>query len=429
MENQSVEVSSVPPVADEGGVNTEPSIPTLTAKPKPKTWLVVLLVILGLLFVVGGTYAFIMKSVKQEKEVDIVADEDGGVVVKELGEKEKVVEKKVVTSKKTKALNKLFYVKDGNIFSYDITTKENKKLTSYSENSANIGISNVIDEKLIGFTRCLTIEGDYGCALLTLNTDTMKVEERKKLGKSEHSSGATFATATKFAYTFFDGNKWSLVYENNGVVKKLEDITMTGEFGRGGFVEDSSKVAFSPDKKYLLQISTASPRAIMDPTVHVYDLSNDKKDVIENATQPQWMDSELIVYRSYDEENQKGDGLYIYNVKTKKSEKINGVVDASYLPNVLYGTKKIVYNVYPEKEIWLYNGENGKNEKLTDLGLDPLWVNESTVVFTSIENCTNDCEGMMDYNVLGVAIFDLKTNTAIFIPEIKDAGSIVTEYL
>ncbi len=54
---------------------------------------------------------------------------------------------------------------------------------------------------------------------------------------------------------------------------------------------------------------------------------------------------------------------------------------------------------------------------------------KALLFFTSIENCTNDCEGMMDYNVLGVAIFDLKTNTAIFIPEIKDAGSIVTEYL
>ncbi|MBP8979002.1 hypothetical protein KBG23_00780 [Candidatus Dojkabacteria bacterium] len=427
MENEKIDAPEVASAVGEENVDTASSVPTLTAKPKPNSLLVVLLVVLCLLLIVGGTYAFVRHTIKKESD----RTEDGGaVVVKEHGKQDEEVEEVVTSnSKKPKTLDKLFYVKDSNIFSYDITTKEIKKLTSYPENSANIGISNVIDEKQIGFTRCLTVEGDYGCALFTLNTDTLKVEERKKLGKSEHSQGATFATETKFAYAFFKGNKWSLVYENNGVVKILEDITMTEEFGRGGFVEDSSKVAFSPDQKYLLQISTASPRAIMDPTVHVYDLSNDKKDVIDNATQPQWMDSNLIVYRSYDEETQKGDGLYIYNVKTKKSEKINGVVDASYLPNVLYGTKKIVYNVYPEKEIWLYNGENGKNEKLTDLGLDPLWVNESTVVFTSIENCTNDCEGMMDYNVLGVAIFDLKTNTAIFIPEIKDAGSIVTEYL
>ncbi len=230
----------------------------------------------------------------------------------------------------------MFYVKDSNIFSYDITTKEIKKLTSYPENSANIGISNVIDEKQIGFTRCLTVEGDYGCALFTLNTDTLKVEERKKLGKSEHSQGAT---ETKFAYAFFKGNKWSLVYENNGVVKILEDITMTEEFGRGGLLKIVVRLhslltrsIFYRFRQRLLELLWI--------LLFMYDLSNDKKDVIDNATQPQWMDSNLIVYRSYDEETQKGDGLYIYNVKTKKSEKINGVVDASYLPNVLYGTKK-----------------------------------------------------------------------------------------
>ena len=109
-------------------------------------------------------------------------------MVKEHGKQDEEVEEVVTSnSKKPKTLDKLFYVKDSNIFSYDITTKEIKKLTTNPENSANIGISNVIDEKQIGFTRCLTVEGDYGCALFTLNTDTLKVEERKKLGKSEHS--------------------------------------------------------------------------------------------------------------------------------------------------------------------------------------------------------------------------------------------------
>lgn len=413
--------------------------PTPT-KAKPNTLLVVALVILGILLVGGGAYAFVsaQKKATQKQKENIEVDEDSetkkGLVVQPAEEKkeekkEEVKEKAV--SKKGIVANKIFYVNSGNIFSYDIQTKKTVQWTSYTDTSHHINLNgaNVIDEKTLGFSRCATVTGDFACGLYTLNLETKSIIERKKLAKDEFLLTSGFATETKFAYLYTKGEKWILALYDGGSVKNLEEVDIPEAYGRGGFIEDSEKIAFSPDQKYVVYVSTGSPRGNMDFNVYVYNLAENSKDIIKDATQPQWLDSGSIIYRRYMANGGSENGLYVYDVKTKTSGKISGLMSSSYLPNVLLGTKKIVYNNYPDKQVWLFEKANGKNVKLSDWALDPIWVNESSVAFTSVEECSGgECDGMSDYNVLGISVFDLKTNKATLIPGLNAMGPLVTEY-
>jgi hypothetical protein len=84
--------------------------------------------------------------------------------------------------------------------------------------------------------------------------------------------------------------------------------------------------------------------------------------------------------------------------------------------------------VQPERQIWLVDNASGKNTKLLDSAMEPIWVNKGNIAFRSVKKCTDDCEGMYDYNILGVGVFDLETNTSVIIPGLKEVGPIVTEY-
>lgn len=435
-ENKPLEIPELPKT--EGTVN---STTTITAKPKPNGLLVAVLVVLGLLVVLGGTYAFLKTQKRIPPKDKVVVDnsvvgEDNDEKVQEGEDKKKESDKKndvedtgEVESKDSFAANKIFYIKDNNVFSYDIVTKETVQWTSYDRNAHNIAVVGVIDGKSLAFSKCSTVVGDYACGLFTINLDSKAIVERKKLGKQDMLLASGFGTETKFAYLFMKGeNKWVLSLYDGGSEKVLEEVTVGEAYGRGGFIEDSEEIAFSPDQKYLFHISTGSPRGVIDFSIYVYNLGLGTKDIIKNATQPKWLDKDYIVYRKYDKDAKKGDGLYVYDVKTKTSEKISGLVDSSYVPNVLSGTKKIVYNVQPERQIWLVDNATGKNTKLLDSAMEPIWVNKGNIAFRSVKKCTDDCEGMYDYNILGVGVFDLETNTSVIIPGLKEVGPIVTEY-
>lgn len=338
--------------------------------------------------------------------------------------------------------NKIFYSKDNNIFSYDTKTKETVKWTNYAKDKSyspaydetgkqipNIDVIDirVIDENRIGFGKCGIVTGDFGCGLYTLDLKTKEVNEKKKLDSNMLILALDFATPNKFAYLITADKKWQVFLFDNGTLKTLEDITAE-MYGRGGFIEDSEKIRFSKDGKYVLQISTSSPRSAEDFNIYVYDLTNGSKQVISGATQPQWLDSNIIVYRKYEK---NGDGLYLYNVNTKTQEKINEVDNASYNPEVLTGANKVIYTVYPDKQIWLYDLNTKKNNKILDNSINGFWVTPTKIAYEEIELCSGeeDCEGMLDYKVKSVALFDLETSSKIdSIVDMKSAHSVVSQY-
>jgi len=423
-----------PIVSEEAQAESSTATTHTPTKAKPNTLLVVVLVILGILLVGGGAYAFITTQRKTEQEpkgrVGVEVKVNGNKEPDEEGPEKENKEEKAI-SKKGVVANKIFYVNSGNIFSYDIQTKQTVQLTSYTDTSHNINLNgaNVINEKTLGFSRCATVTGDFACGLYTLNLETKNIDERKKLPKDEFLLMSGFATETKFSYLYMKGEKWVLALYDGGSLKNLEEVDIPEAYGRGGFIEDSEKIALSPDGKYLIHISTGSPRGSMDFNIYVYNLAENSKDIVKDATQPQWLDNGSIIYRKYMGNSGGGDGLYVYDVKTKTSEKISDLMYSSYLPNVLLGTKKIVYNNYPDKQVWLFEKANGKNVKLSDWALNPIWVNENNIAFTSVEGCSGgECDGMSDYNILGISVFDLKTNKATLIPGLNAMGPLVTEY-
>lgn len=320
--------------------------------------------------------------------------------------------------------NKVFYVKNNNIFSYDTKTKEIIEWTNYPKNGGyspaydesgkqipNIEIKNirVIDENSFGFGKCAIVTGDFGCGLYTLNLKTKEINERKKLDKNMLILALDFASPTKFSYLVTADKKWQVFISDNGTLRTLEDVTIE-TYGRGGFIEDSEKIRFSKDGKYVLQISTSSPRDPSDFNVYVYDLTNSSKQIISGATQPEWLDNKTIVYRKYEK---SGDGLYLYNVNTKSQEKINGVNNASYNPTVLTGADKIIYAVSPDKQVWIYDLNTKKNSKVADSALNAFWVTPTIIVYDKVKLCNGDenCGGMVDYEVVSVDVFNLESNT------------------
>jgi hypothetical protein len=330
--------------------------------------------------------------------------------------------------------NNLFYGLGSNIYSYDLVTEEKKELTNYPEEiTSSADNISIIDAKTIGFSKCETKGGDFGCGVYTLDLEKNQIEERQKLDKDLliNKSSLDFASASKFAYVVNVGkeddwgfDKYQLFLFDNGDLKLLENIDIE-VYGRGGLIEDSSKISFSPDKKYLLHIDTGSPREVtgFDPNIYVYDLENNEKQIISEATQPEWLDDETIVYKKIETViNNEEDGLYLYNISSKNKEKIIGIDDRAYMPKVLAQSKKILYRVLPNQEIWLYDFNTKQNNKVLENSsnfqrefsryiLSFSWISPTKIIYAYIEPCDENegCEELTpEYNP-PLALFDLES--------------------
>jgi len=323
-------------------------------------------------------------------------------------------------------VNKVFYAKDNNIFTYDAESKQASKLTNYPKNESyspaydesgkqkpSISIKNirVIDENNIGFGKCGIITGDFGCGMHVLNLETSQVIEKKKLDSNMLLLASDWHTPDIFSYLVTADEKWQVYLNTKSGLRILEDITIE-TYGRGGFVEDSEKIRFSPDGKYVLQISTSSPRSPSDFNVYVYNVGSDVKNVLSNATQPEWVDNNKIVYRKYEKE---GDGLYVYDVINQTQNKLQEIANNSYRPEVLLGGKKILYENNADKQVWLYDLSTHKNTIVVENALSPFWLTSTKIVYNEIELCNGreGCGGMVDYEVKNVAVYDLATGSKI----------------
>ena len=150
--------------------------------------------------------------------------------------------------------------------------------------------------------------------------------------------------------------------------------------------------------------------------------------MISGATQPEWLDDKTIVYRKYEK---KGDGLYLYNITTKTQRKIEGIDEASYSPSVLTGSNKILYTVYPDKQIWLYDFTTKKNSKVLDKAIFGSWVTPTKIIYEEIELCNGkvDCGGMMgEYETKSISVFDLETKVKDVISDLESTYEAASEY-
>ena len=167
----------------------------------------------------------------------------------------------------------------------------------------------------------------------------------------------------------------------------------------------------------------------MDFSVYVYKLADNSKQIISNATQPSWLDETTIVYRKYEK---GGHGLWLWDVRTGKTEKINEVVDGAYHPETQETWKKIVYTVYPEKEVWLYDVTKKAGHRLVDQAINSFFVTPTKIIYEEVGPCNGDeeeCGAIMDYKVKAVAVFDIEGNNKTgVIPDLVSTGWATSVY-
>jgi len=322
------------------------------------------------------------------------------------------------------ATNKVFYVKDNNIFSYDVETlvtdqwttfgANPKKSPTYDSNGNQIpnisivGLS-LVDPNTLGFGQCSIIINNFGCSLSTINLATKAISLKKSLNNDEYLLALDFHTADTFAYLVDGKTKWRLAFvEANTTVSYLQDIP-ANVYGRGGFKEDSLKMRFSNDGKYLFEIATSSPIDSTDFSVYVYNLFDGTNQKIENATQPAWLDNKKIIFRRY----QDG-GFFIYDADTKASTQITGIGADGFEPHTLRNQSKVLYHLNNTAVVHEYDLSTNTDKLLISNAMNALYVNDSKLVFNEMKPCTPDeCMEATGWQSSAIKIFDLTTNSVV----------------
>lgn len=429
---------------------TPPVLPPKVDEPKTKKGLpkVYLYLVFAILFTVAGALGFWMYQKTTQKSSSPTTDTGENVLIAE--DSISNIENEADTQDPSSILatdslkNTVFYSDSNNIFAYDIESKKISQLTSFPKNEShspaydesgkqkpNISILDirVIDENNLGFGKCEIIRSDYACSLNVLNLKTNTVSEKKRLGSDMLLLTSDWHDPDTFSYLVTEGMKWQLFLSTNNDLQTLEDIT-TEVYGRGGYIEDSQKIRFSPDGKHLLHISTSSPRNISDFNIHIYGVNTDQKHLIQQATQPEWLNDNEIVYRKYDK---VGDGLYIYSLNNQAKKKIQGVDKDSYNPEVLRGENKtvIAYENPQNKQVWTHDVTTNNNTLIADMALSPIWLNPNKLIFYSVELCDDsvNCPAMQDYKVKNISVYDMSAKTIVStIPEIYSLFSTATQH-
>lgn len=409
----------------------EPSASPVQEKPAKKfpTVLVVILVVLIALVALGVYFA---PSLYNVLKASSVWQKYFSQTEQEVQQEEEEVEIGI-------AQNKVFYIKDTNIYSYDVVSKETEQHTSYPANptstpatdesgnpipSISLTSISVIDDNTLGFGKCEIVTGDFGCGLFTLNLETEVVSTVKELGNDDHLSVVDFFSSTKFAYEVRQDDQWFVAYVNGASTVNLEDISIENEYGRGGFVGDSNKIRFSPDGTKLLHISTSSPRNSMDFNTYVYTLADSSKVKISKSTHPKWLNDSSVVYVKYGTPS----GMYVYDLTTSTSSKIEAISDGVYGPEVLTPTL-FAYTDYTNKSVKKYDVTLGAVSNVADSAVFGFWVNDQYVVYEAVgtcpagdEACLNEQE-MAGYIVSGVKVVNIATGQ---IDTISNLGSVYT---
>lgn len=268
------------------------------------------------------------------------------------------------TPKEEKSLTKraIFYVKGKNIFMTDRFGKNKVQITDHPETDVGRPQNlQVIDDNYIGYYKCDTVPGDFDCRVYRANVALRQTRLILRENKETLMLQTGWYDKDTFAYTISGklAEHWLIYLYRNGEKALIKEIK--GElYGRGGFIEDSGKLSFSPDGTKILHIYTSSPRSPMDFNVYIFDTDGNALAEVENATQPAWLDDRTIVFRRY-----PGGGLYSLGVDTKKENKLSGISDNAYNPKVLPGTQKIVYWVNEGNgQVWMADLATGTNEKL-----------------------------------------------------------------
>ncbi len=303
--------------------------------------------------------------------------------------------------------DKIFFVEDKNVFMIDKTGENKVQITDFSETDFGYPQSlQVIDNEYLGFYKCDTETGNFNCGIYRVSVDSKQLEEIIHEEPKNFVLQLGWDDKNTFAYTVENSQEggWSIFLSKNGSKTTLNEIP-SGMYGRGGFVEDSSKISFSPDGTKIFQIATSSPRDPMDFNVYVFDLSSNQLAKIENSTQPAWLDDGTIIFRRTNE------GLYSFSLSSKTERKYEGVSSQAYEPEVLDGKMKVVYWLNEDNgQVWLLDASSGEYEMLLNNAADPLWLSEEEILLAETRECSESEPCMVRaFSPVAVSVFNINT--------------------
>ncbi|MBI2448373.1 hypothetical protein HYV44_02320 [Candidatus Microgenomates bacterium] len=335
------------------------------------------------------------------------------------------LDKTILPDDEATTAGQIFYSLGDTLLSYDTSKSETKNWIGkaddwlFQESSAPTLLYRdiaVLDDNKIGFSYCQKEGGERPCGLYTFDVKTKKITLAKDPGPNLTIGQAAWYSADKLAYFLENDkeNKSSLILARGGELATLDEINGPA-LGRGGFDEDSVKMAFSPDGVHLLQIATNSRRDGSDFNTYVYDTMTGKKIIINGATQPEWLNNDTIVYRN----QRDGGGIYQFNIKTSAWERYNAIKMDAYNPQILAGSDEIYYEKESDRSVWSYNIKNGDHQKIADKASSWRFVSPATAIYLTLIKCATDGEKKPagacdfspdDYYPDKAVVFDLRSS-------------------
>lgn len=332
------------------------------------------------------------------------------------------------------ATGKIFYsgsTLNNNIFSYDTKTGETVQWTNYPQQKEDadgnldgpfhdLDNIKVIDENTLGFGGDNILADDSGEGIYTLDLRTKMITEKKRLDKDMQLSSLDFTSTDRFVYAVVvddpEGMQlWEVSLMENGSVKNIQERTKTGNV--------SVEAQFSPDGKYVAAELSGEG---VGSNVFLYNLANGSRQVIADVWSPVWIDNVTIGYMgaNKDRDGNLPSPYYYYeytiNTQTVKSKTEAGAPKFDASP--LKGEGKMLYSVYDDAQVWLYDLNTQTRSKVLDNAISGVWVTPTVIAVKNVvKTCNDEAKNYRDqcgfsggdYDVVSIDIFDLASNTKI----------------
>jgi len=282
-----------------------------------------------------------------------------------------------------------FYTDTYNIFSYQIDKEQSTQITDLSKDiTSRIHSFQLINEDYIGFMICDLEAVGNSCKVFIHNLKSNNSELIDEINGDIDN----IVWIDEASYLVSEYNPVKNTIEIN-LLRKDEPRMIAqipgSNISREWFIEDSSILEASPDKSSFLYINTSSNNGF-NFNVYIYNLEGELLGSIEDATQPSWIDDENIAFRQYS--NKKAGYIYIFNLDTKQTSKLDNSVEAAYDPKsagqlVAFWEKSSIASTY------IYDVDKKNFTLIEEKTAFPVWLSNDEVILSRIRECNeNECK-------------------------------------
>jgi dipeptidyl aminopeptidase/acylaminoacyl peptidase len=289
-----------------------------------------------------------------------------------------------------KERTKVAYTDGGDIWVLDVETKQKMQITSDGEEHNYNSDPVFVDEDSFTHLKCTSSKCELWQVDMTGNKFTTK--QLKKLGSNTIRSYDISGDLKQLAYLEGQGGEVNKLHLFSFQSKKDEVIHETSTAARGISSDDSAYVQFSPDGSKVLSVNTflMSTGEENNAKIVIFNINGSKLASLSGSiTEPVWGQiSKSIIYRDVSE------GIFSYDITTKKKEKLSSETDWSGL-SISEDGKKLAFNkgfshnetANSGSEVRVYNLDTEKQTLIADSLVYPQWVNDNYIVSQKLRKC------------------------------------------